>query len=122
MRQVGSVVFWLFVVISSIPLTAIAFVIWLVTMPFDKRRVVLHRFTCFWASLYTWTNPAWPVTITGREHIEAGRTYVLVANHLSLLDILVLFRLFKDFKGSRRRRSSRFPALAGTCVGTSTSR
>ena len=111
MRQVGSVVFWLFVVISSIPLTAIAFVIWLVTMPFDKRRVVLHRFTCFWASLYTWTNPAWPVTITGREHIEAGRTYVLVANHLSLLDILVLFRLFKDFKWVSKAEIFKVPGV-----------
>ena len=82
MRQVGSIVFWLFVVLSSIPLTLIAFLIWIVTMPFDKRRVVLHRFTCFWASLYTWLNPAWPVTITGRENIEPGRTYVIVANHL----------------------------------------
>ena len=111
MRQIGSVVFWLFVVISSIPLTAIAFVIWLVTMPFDKRRVVLHRFTCFWASLYTWTNPAWPVTITGREHIEAGRTYVLVANHLSLLDILVLFRLFKDFKWVSKAEIFKVPGV-----------
>ncbi len=98
MRQVGSVVFWLFVVLSSLPLTVCAFVIWAVTAPFDKRRVVLHRFTCFWASLYTWLNPAWPVKVTGRENIVAGRTYVLVANHLSLLDILVMFRLFKDFK------------------------
>jgi 1-acyl-sn-glycerol-3-phosphate acyltransferase len=111
MRQIGSVVFWLFVVISSIPLTVIAFVIWVVTMPFDKRRVVLHRFTCFWASLYTWANPAWPVTVTGREHIEAGRTYVLVANHLSLLDILVLFRLFKDFKWVSKAEIFKVPGV-----------
>ena len=43
-------------------------------------------------------HPLWPVTITGRENIRPGTTYVLAANHLSLLDILVLFRLFKDFK------------------------
>lgn len=111
MRQVGSIVFWLFVVLSSIPLTLIAFLIWIVTMPFDKRRVVLHRFTCFWASLYTWLNPAWPVTITGRENIEPGRTYVIVANHLSLLDILVLFRLFKDFKWVSKAEIFKVPGV-----------
>lgn len=111
MRQVGSVVFWLFVVLSSLPLTVCAFVIWAVTAPFDKRRVILHRFTCFWASLYTWTNPAWPVTITGKENIVAGRTYVLVANHLSLLDILVMFRLFKDFKWVSKAEIFKVPGI-----------
>ncbi len=111
MRQVGSVVFWLFVVLSSIPLTLIAFLIWILTMPFDKRRVVLHRFTCFWASLYTWVNPAWRVHITGRENIEPGRTYVLCANHLSLLDILVLFRLFKDFKWVSKAEIFKVPGV-----------
>ena len=33
------------------------------TAPFDRRRVLLHRFTCFWASLYTWLNPAWRVEV-----------------------------------------------------------
>lgn len=111
MRQIGSVIFWLFVVLSSLPLTVCAFVIWAVTLPFDKRRVVLHRFTCFWASLYTWLNPAWPVTITGRDNIVAGRTYVLVANHLSLLDILVLFRLFKDFKWVSKAEIFKVPGV-----------
>jgi 1-acyl-sn-glycerol-3-phosphate acyltransferase len=59
---------------------------------------VLHRFTCFWASLYTWLNPAWPVRIEGRERVRPGITYVMVANHQSFLDILVLFRLFVHFK------------------------
>lgn len=103
--------FWLFVVLSSLPLTVCAFVIWAVTAPFDKRRVILHRFTCFWASLYTWTNPAWPVTITGKDNIVAGRTYVLVANHLSLLDILVMFRLFKDFKWVSKAEIFKVPGI-----------
>ena len=59
---------------------------------------MLHQFTCFWASLYTWLNPAWPVRVEGREHIRRDATYVMVANHQSLLDILVLFRLFVHFK------------------------
>ncbi|MBP7973014.1 MAG: lysophospholipid acyltransferase family protein [Candidatus Nanopelagicales bacterium] len=98
MRQIGSVLFWTFVVITSILLFPFALIIWLVTAPFGPRKVALHRFTCFWASLYTWFNPWWHVHITGREHIDSHRTYVFVANHLSLLDILVLFRLFRDFK------------------------
>lgn len=111
MRQVGSLVFWAFVCLSSLVLFPIAVLIWLITMPFDKRRVVLHRFTCFWASIYTWTNPAWRVRVTGRENITPGTTYVMVANHLSLLDILIVFRLFRDFKWVSKAEIFKVPLI-----------
>lgn len=107
----GSLVFWGFVVLSSILLFPVAVLIWLVTVLFDRRLVLLHRFTCFWASLYTWLNPLWPVTIIGRENIRPGTTYVLAANHLSLLDILVLFRLFKDFKWVSKAEIFKVPLI-----------
>jgi len=93
-----SLVFWAFLTATSILLFPVAVVIWAVTSPFDPRRRHLHLFTCFWSSLYSWLNPAWPVRIEGREKIDRGETYVMVANHQSLLDILVFFRLFVHFK------------------------
>jgi len=98
LRWVGSLVFWLFLAASSVALFPVALALWALTSPFDARRVWLHRFTCFWASLYTWLNPAWPVRVSGREKIRPGVAYVMIANHQSLLDILVLFRLFVHFK------------------------
>ncbi len=94
----GSLVFWAFLVLTSLALFPLAVVTWALTAPFDPRLVLLHRFTCFWGSLYTWLNPLWPVTVEGRERIQPDRAYVMVANHVSLLDILVLFRLFTHFK------------------------
>lgn len=111
MRAVGSLIFWAFVAISSILLFPFALLIWLLTVLFDKKRVILHRFTCFWASIYTWTNPAWRVKIENRERIENGQTYMIVANHLSLLDILVLFRLFKDFKWVSKAEIFKIPTI-----------
>jgi len=92
-RRLYSTVFWAFMAASSLALFPGALVVWAATSPFDGRRVLLHRYTCFWASLYTWLNPAWPVTVLGREKIRDDQPCVMVANHLSLLDILVLFRL-----------------------------
>ena len=97
-RRLGSTVFWLFLVVSSLLLFPVALLIWAVTALFDKRLVVLHQFTCFWASLYSWLNPVWRVHVEGREKIDPKVAYVMVANHQSLLDILVLFRLFVHFK------------------------
>jgi len=111
-QQFSSVVFWTFLVSSSIALFPFAVLIWAATLLFDRRLVALHRFTCFWASLYTWVNPQWPMTIRGREKIRDDTTYVMVANHLSLLDILVLFRIFKHFKWVSKIENFRLP-----CVG-----
>ena len=111
LRAAGSLLFWAGITISSALLFPVALLIWLVTLPFDPRRRVLHQFTCFWASLYTWLNPAWRVQIAGRENVRPGVAYVMVANHLSFLDILVLFRLRRHFKWVSKVEMFRIPAI-----------
>jgi 1-acyl-sn-glycerol-3-phosphate acyltransferase len=106
-----SLAFWAFVCVSSALLFCVACVVWALTAPFSTRRALLHRFTCFWASLYTWLNPAWRVEIHGRERIDRSQVYVIVANHLSLLDILVLFRLFRHFKWVSKIENFRVPFI-----------
>jgi len=110
-RRAGSLLFWVFLTLSSILLFPVAVLLWAVTAPFDRRRVLLHRFTCFWASLYTWLNPAWRVEVHGREKIRRDAAYVIVANHQSLLDILVLFRLFVHFKWVSKIENFRVPCI-----------
>jgi 1-acyl-sn-glycerol-3-phosphate acyltransferase len=110
-RRLYSTLFWAFLATSSILLFPVAAAIRLVTAPFDPERRVLHQFTCFWASLYTWLNPAWRVTVEGREKLCSERASVLVANHLSLLDILVLFRTFTHFKWVSKIENFRVPVI-----------
>ena len=111
MRVLFSALFWAFLSITSIALFPVAVLLWAVTRPFDRRLRILHQFTCFWASLYTWANPAWPVTVVGREKIARDQAYVMVANHLSLLDILVLFRLFTHYKWVSKVENFRIPFI-----------
>jgi 1-acyl-sn-glycerol-3-phosphate acyltransferase len=111
LRRGLSLVFWVFLGASSIVLFPVAVLLWAVTAPFDRRRRALHRFTCFWASLYTWANPAWRVRIQGRERIRPGTAYVMVANHQSMLDVLVLFRLFVHFKWVSKAEMFRVPFI-----------
>ena len=111
LRRLGSLAFWLFLSVSSILLFPVAVLIWAVTAPFDRKRRILHRFTCFWASLYTWLNPVWRVQVHGRERIRPDATYVMVANHQSLLDILVLFRLFTHYKWVSKIENFRVPCI-----------
>lgn len=109
MRRIYSTLFWGFLVLSSALLFPVAALLWAATAPFDRRKTALHRFTCWWASLYTWVNPLWPVSISGRERIDPDTTYVMVANHLSFLDILVLFRLSTHFKWVSKAENFKAP-------------
>ena len=111
LRRALSLVFWGFITVSSILLFPVALVVRALTTPFDRRLTWLHRFTCFWASLYSWLNPLWRVRVVGREKIRPGVAYVMVANHQSFLDILVLFRLFAHFKWVSKIEMFRIPCI-----------
>lgn len=106
-----SLLFWGFMIISSLIAFPMALIIWLLTVAFDRRLRILHLFTCFWASLYTWLNPGWPVTLKGTEKLDSNLPTVMVANHLSLLDIIVVFRLFTHFKWVSKAENFHVPLI-----------
>ena len=83
---------------------------------FDRRLVVLHQFTSFWAYLYIWAMPAWSVSIQGRNKIKKDATYVVVSNHQSQLDILVAFGLFFHFKWVSKAEIFRLPLIGWNMV------
>lgn len=111
MRMVFSLAFWGFLALSSVILFPIAVLLFCLTFAFDRRRWAMHKFTSFWASLYTWLNPAWPVRIHGRERMLEAGPVVIVANHLSLVDILVLFRLQSHFKWVSKQENFNVPLI-----------
>jgi 1-acyl-sn-glycerol-3-phosphate acyltransferase len=104
-----SVLYWLFAVAVMPPLMAVALAVWLVTLPFDRRKVALHLFGCFWGMLYVWLNPIWRVRVSGRERLPWRGAAIIVANHASLVDILVLYGLFRPFKWVSKAELGRVP-------------
>lgn len=111
MAGVLSSLYWLLVAVIAVVMFPIAVLVWAITAPIDRRTVVLHAFTNLWGSLYTWLNPVWSVRVRGREHIERGRAYVMVANHLSLVDIFVLHRLHRHFKWVSKAENFSLPFI-----------
>jgi 1-acyl-sn-glycerol-3-phosphate acyltransferase len=98
MRVALSLIYWAVVALTCIPGFFIALAIFLLTFPFDRNRLVLHLYSCAWAQLYYRMNFAWSLRIAGRERIPWRGGAVIVSNHESLGDILVLFGLFRPFK------------------------
>lgn len=90
-RTAYSVAYWPYLIISSGTLFFVALAVFLVTFPFDRKRRVLHRFTCAWAAHYLAWAPLASVRVEGRERVTPGRSYIFVSNHLSMVDILAVF-------------------------------
>ena len=109
MAITGSLLFWGFMLVTSILFYPMALLLRVVTSAFDRRLRLLHLFSCFWASVYTWCNPLWRVRIEGKERIDRRAAYVMDSNHQSLLDILVLYRLFVHFKWVSKAENFRIP-------------
>jgi 1-acyl-sn-glycerol-3-phosphate acyltransferase len=111
MLRVFSVAYWAFIGITCVVFFAGAVVVWLVTVPFDRRRVVLHLYSSAWASFYVYVNPLWRLRISGRDRLPWHDAAVLVANHASLVDILVLFALFRPFKWVSKQEIFKVPLI-----------
>jgi 1-acyl-sn-glycerol-3-phosphate acyltransferase len=93
-----SVIVWivcLVVLIFSFPVIS-AF--WLAALPFDKERRVMHRMMIYLAVTLSYLVPIWKLDIRGRKKAVKGDTYVIISNHQSILDILLINCLRYRFK------------------------
>jgi len=104
-----SYAYWALIVVTCPFFFLGAVVIFALTVLWDRRRVVLHLYSCAWAMFFVWINPLWRLHVTGREQLPWRGSAVLVANHASLIDILVLFDLFRPFKWVSKEENFKLP-------------
>ncbi len=116
MLLVFTVLYWAFVSLTMPVFFALALAIFLVTLPFDRRRVALQLFSCFWASFYIYANPLWKSRVVGRGKLPWRGPAVIVANHLSMIDILVLYGLYRPFKWVSKAENFKVPVVGWNMV------
>ncbi|HUW04953.1 MAG TPA: lysophospholipid acyltransferase family protein [Williamwhitmania sp.] len=110
--KINMALVWVLVAItSSVLFFGIMVPVWLLTVAFDKRLYVLHRFSSCWALLYIYGNPFWKVRMHGRENIVKGQRYVVVVNHQSSLDIPLMYRLPLPFKWVSKAEVFKVPVV-----------
>jgi 1-acyl-sn-glycerol-3-phosphate acyltransferase len=111
MLRLLSGLFWTVIVLTCPVFFAGALLVWAVTAPFDRRKVALHLYSSAWAVCYVRLNPLWRLRTTGRGLLPWRGPAMLVANHASLIDILVLFDLFRPFKWVSKAEIFRVPVI-----------
>ena len=66
--------------------------------PFDSARKLIHPFISNWAKIILVICPVMNVHVECEERIDEKETYILVANHQSVADILVALHMNQSFK------------------------
>lgn len=68
-----------------------------------------------WAKVVQWLTPM-PVRLVGRENVEPGQSYVVVANHQSAYDIIMIYgSLPIDFRWIMKKELRDVPVLGFAC-------
>jgi 1-acyl-sn-glycerol-3-phosphate acyltransferase len=106
-----SVMVWLIGIVFVVCFFPVTLIIWLLVMPFDKKRVITHHFLTFQSWLLVKLMPIWKVRITGLEKAKKDETYVIISNHQSILDILLMNCLRYNFKWISKIENTKVPVL-----------
>lgn len=93
-----SLIYWIFFVITALVIFPLYLIIFFISFPIDKKRRVVHFFTRLWALFYLYINPWIKLETEGIHTIKKNKTYIIICNHQSMLDIFVLYVLPMHFR------------------------
>lgn len=110
-RYLASLYFWFELFFISGILFPLSFVLYLFTAPFDRRLFIMHKYTCAWSFIVLRINPLWRIKVSGRSKIDPKETYLMVSNHQSGADIIVLFLLWAHFKWVAKKSLFFYPFI-----------
>lgn len=109
-----SFLIWAGIMILTVALFLVDLVLAGLLFPFDKQRRLCHVQCFWWADALIGMNPWWQINARGLENIDPDRTYVVVANHQSMADIIALYKTRMQFKWVAKESLFGIPVLGWT--------
>ena len=88
-------------------------IIKIMPFPIRNREKLVHAQCFWWSDALVALNPYWKLKIEGLENIDHNRTYVAVANHQSLADIIIVYRTHMYFKWVAKKDLLKLPFIGG---------
>lgn len=110
-----SIGIWIYDIALTIILFFAVLFFWFFLYPFDKKRRVAHSQCFWWSDAIVSMNPFWRLKVSGLENIDHKRTYVIIANHESMADIVVLYKTRMQFKWVSKESLFQVPFI-GWCL------
>ncbi|TAN60819.1 1-acyl-sn-glycerol-3-phosphate acyltransferase, partial [bacterium] len=110
-QSIQSILIW----IVGIGLTVLLFFVMaflsIILYFFDRDRKIVHAQCFWWTNAVTALNPYWKVTVSGLENIDRHKKYVVVSNHQSLADIVLMYKTRMQFKWVAKDSLFKIPIL-----------
>ncbi len=97
-KALKSIAIWSVGAALTILLYFVMLFVTILFFPFDKKRKIAHAQCFWWSDAVIAVNPYWELKVSGLENIDRKKTYVIVANHQSLADIIVMYQTRMQFK------------------------
>lgn len=113
MRFVISILIW----VVGATITAAAFlsslIIKIMPFPVPNRERLVHAQCFWWSDALIALNPYWRLKVEGLKNIDPLKTYVIVANHQSLADIIIIYQIRMYFKWVAKKELLKLPFIGG---------
>jgi 1-acyl-sn-glycerol-3-phosphate acyltransferase len=111
MNVLKSVVVWLVGIVYMLLLFPVTLIIWLLVLPFDRKREITHRMLTWQSWILVRVMPTWKLRIDGRDKGLKGEPFVIISNHQSILDILFINSLRYRFRWVSKIENIKIPLL-----------
>jgi len=112
MHIIKSLWVWLSSIIFVLLAFPVAVLLWLISLPFDSKRLMNNRWMIIQGIVLTKMSPFWKVTVEGREKIDNKQAYIIIPNHQSMLDIVFFNMLRHRFRWVSKIEIFRVPLVS----------
>jgi len=106
-----SIAVWFIGIVYMLLFFPLTFIIWLLVLPFDSQRRVIHWILNWQSRILVWLLPIWTIRIEGREKGLLDSPCVIISNHQSILDILLINCLRYRLKWISKIENMKLPVL-----------
>ncbi len=113
MRLVQSIIIWVAGAVITMAAFLASWFLSIMPIPSEKREKLVHAQCFWWADALIALNPYWKLSVKGLKNIDPSQTYVIVANHESLADIIVIYKTKLQFKWVAKDSLLKIPFVGG---------
>ena len=103
--------YYITAVVLCFGLYLLSWIAFFLCYPFDKRRVVVHRISKWITDVVFGLPPHMGRDVVGVENIDKNQPYVIVINHMSMMDIMSIYPLPMVFKWVSKREVYKIPMV-----------
>ena len=115
-QAVQSLLIWVVGIILILILFLVMAFLSIILYPFDRKRKIVHAQCFWWTDVVTALNPYWNVRVSGLTNIDPKKAYVVVSNHQSLADIVLMYKTKMQFKWVAKESLFKVPVLGWNMV------